>query len=75
MLRLARERDKLKVVDDQVMSPTGAAMLARAIVEVLEAGVDRGTFHAVNSGRASWYEFACAILSRAGVDTPVEPSG
>ena len=71
MLRLARERGHLRVVSDQRGSPTWTGHLAPAIVRLLELGVP-GTYHLVNSGQASWHEFAQAIVDEAGIDVPVE---
>lgn len=68
MLRLASEREQLTVVDDQVGQPTWTLDLARQIVALLDSGVPAGTFHATNSGRASWFDFARAIFSAAELD-------
>lgn len=60
MLRLMRERDELKVVADQVGTPTHAKSLARAIW-ALDADGATGMFHWTDAGVASWYDFAVAI--------------
>ncbi|MFN2431360.1 MAG: dTDP-4-dehydrorhamnose reductase [Gemmatimonadota bacterium] len=78
VLRLARERDRLRVVADQVGSPTSTATLARALV-ALAAGGARGILHVTDrtsrpgAGGITWHEFACAILRIAGSRTPVDP--
>ena len=72
MLRLARERRELSVVDDQIGSPTWTMDLALAIRTLLEKG-SRGTYHAVNSGSCSWNDFARAIFAEAGVEVEVTP--
>jgi len=78
MLRLAIERDQLRVVTDQVGQPTWSRDLADQIVAMLDGGAPPGNYHGTNSGQASWYEFAQAILSLAGHDpdkvTPAESS-
>jgi dTDP-4-dehydrorhamnose reductase len=62
MLKLMRERDVLKVVDDQVGSPTYTAHLAEAITSILQAdGKDYGIYHFSNEGQATWFEFAREI--------------
>ncbi|GIO35153.1 NAD(P)-dependent oxidoreductase [Paenibacillus antibioticophila] len=61
MLRLGREKDYLKVVHDQVGSPTYTKDLAVFLVELVETDF-YGIYHASNSGNCSWYEFACAIF-------------
>jgi dTDP-4-dehydrorhamnose reductase len=64
MLRLMRERDELRVVADQVGTPTHAAGLARAIWALDAAGA-AGIFHWTDAGVASWYDFAVAIRDEA----------
>lgn len=66
MLRLAGERNEIAVVDDQIGSPTWTVDLALAISQLLDAGC-RGTYHAVNRGTCSWFQFAEAIFAEAGV--------
>lgn len=75
MLRLARERDRIAVVDDQVGAPTASFEVARATRQIVE-GVTTGRFgakedwaglyHMTCSGSTSWYGFARAIFARAG---------
>jgi dTDP-4-dehydrorhamnose reductase len=72
MLRLGRERDLLKVVDDQHGCPTFAGDLAEAILALSRrliagtvSGADHGTFHCVGQGATSWCGFARTILDRA----------
>lgn len=58
MLRLMNERDEVRVVADQVGTPTHAKSLARAIWQLCGSG---GIFHWTDAGVASWYDFAVAI--------------
>jgi dTDP-4-dehydrorhamnose reductase len=74
MLRLGAERDRLRVVDDQVGSPTFAFDLAPAIRELVTGEVPFGTYHRTNSGSCSWYELATAVFDLAGIDVAVEPT-
>ncbi|WOD40414.1 dTDP-4-dehydrorhamnose reductase [Nodosilinea sp. E11] len=69
ILRLAQERDRLRVVYDQIGTPTWAYDIARAIVALLpQLGPETyGTYHFTNSGVASWYDFAVAIVEEAQV--------
>ena len=68
MLRLAAERDNLRVVNDQHGSPTGAADLARALATIAvrladDAAAPPGTFHFSNTGPTTWAGFARAIFA------------
>jgi dTDP-4-dehydrorhamnose reductase len=72
ILRLAGERDELKVVDDQVGCPTFTGHLAAALVHI---GVERpaGVVHIAGADSCSWYEFAREIVGSAGVGVEVRP--
>lgn len=72
MLTLAATKPELKVVHDQVGSPTSTLELAPALWDVLARRAS-GIFHAACEGQASWYEFARATLELAGSKTPVHP--
>ncbi|MBI3607917.1 MAG: dTDP-4-dehydrorhamnose reductase [Nitrospirae bacterium] len=72
ILRLARERDELRIVDDQRGSPTAAADLATVIAALWRTPCT-GVYHAVNAGACSWFEFAREILRLAGLDRRVVP--
>jgi len=67
MLRLGAEREELRVVTDQVGSPTWTGDLANAIAQLLPQFNPEiaGTYHYTNSGVASWYDFAVAIFEEA----------
>lgn len=81
MLRLGRERQELKVVYDQVGTPTSAFDLADALLSLIQSihsgAVEqtqwRGTFNYSSEGVTSWYDFALAILQNAGISIPVRP--
>lgn len=64
ILRLASERDRLTIVDDQVGSPSWTGDIATALVRLMEQQA-AGLFHYTNEGVASWYDFAWAILEEA----------
>lgn len=68
MLRLAADHETVTVVADQLGQPTWTLDLATRIVDLLDADVPGGVYHATNSGQASWYEFAKAVFSVAGLD-------
>jgi dTDP-4-dehydrorhamnose reductase len=66
ILGLAKERSELKVVHDQVGSPTSTLELAPALWDVLLRG-EAGAYHAACEGQASWFELACATLDLSSV--------
>lgn len=72
ILRLAGERDELAVVADQTCTPTHTRDVARAII-YLAGQPTQGTYHVVNSGHTTWYDFATEILKATGSTTPVRP--
>ena len=69
MLRLAQERDRLTVIDDQIGAPTGAELLAdvtaHALRQVLRQPSDAGLYHLVASGETSWWGYARHVLAEA----------
>lgn len=74
MLRLGREKGAVKVVNDQIGSPTYTRDLARLLIDMAEKE-EYGIYHATNLGVCSWYQFACEIFRQAGMEqvqvTPV----
>ncbi len=81
MLRLLREKDELRIVDDQVGSPTWSRMLAEmtalVLYRVLRGDLDLktvgGLYHLTGSGEVSWFGFAKAIRECAGLDSHLIP--
>jgi len=79
ILAAARERaaaaspEPLRVVDDQVGSPTYAGHLAAAVLEALEGGLGPGIFHMAGGGACSWCELAREVVALAGLTVEVEP--
>lgn len=67
IVRLARERGALRVVDDQVGSPTTTLELAPALWDVWRLG-GRGVYHAACEGACSWFGFTAAILEEVGLE-------
>ena len=65
MLRLMRQREGVRVVDDQVGSPTWARSVADLIYVMITRDRVSGTYHWTDGGQTSWYEFACAIQEEA----------
>jgi dTDP-4-dehydrorhamnose reductase len=69
MLRLARERERLTVIDDQFGAPTGADLLADVTAHALRAMLvdpgKSGIYHVAAGGTANWHEYACFVLAQA----------
>jgi len=72
ILRLSREKDELRIVDDQVGSPTFTEDVVHQLWTAIEDGCS-GTYHCVNTGSASWHAFATRIVHRLGLNVPVIP--
>jgi dTDP-4-dehydrorhamnose reductase len=74
VLRLARERRELHVVNDQVGSPTWAAAIAGLTVDLLQTRVEESVvLHATATGTTTWYDFAGEALRISGLQTPIRP--
>jgi dTDP-4-dehydrorhamnose reductase len=79
MLRLMKEKNEIGVVNDQVGSPTYAADLAQAIMQIIRKGPWTrqndltGVYHYSNEGSISWYEFAIAIKELSHSECTVKP--
>lgn len=68
MLRVGGERDELRVVSDQIGSPTPAWLIADVTAQILQKGIGKGgTHHLVSTGQTSWHGFAEAIFDEAVV--------
>jgi dTDP-4-dehydrorhamnose reductase len=72
MLRMGREKGRLRVVKDVTMSPTSTWDAARIILRLIAERAPAGIYHLVNSGQATWFEFAREIIRRTGVAATVE---
>jgi dTDP-4-dehydrorhamnose reductase len=80
MLKLAKERERLTVIDDQFGAPTGADLLADITAHALRTALHRpdvsGTYHAVNQGETTWHGYAKHVIEFArsrGQDIRVAP--
>ncbi len=73
MLNIGKKYDTLRVVNDQIGTPTYTLDLSRLLVDMTETD-KYGYYHATNEGGyISWYDFACEIFRQAGYDTKVNP--
>jgi dTDP-4-dehydrorhamnose reductase len=76
MMKYGKEREELKVVFDQVGTPTYARDLAKAILDIIPSAIlQPGTdlFHYSNEGVASWYDFARSVIDFSNISCKVKP--
>ena len=74
MLRFGKERDELRVIWDQVGTPTYAIDLATCILHIIQSQNQQyGIYHYSNEGVASWYDFAQAIFDLSQIKVKVTP--
>lgn len=80
MLRLARERDSLTVIDDQIGAPTGADLLADVTAHAIRTALQHpevsGLYHLVADGQTSWHSYAGFVIDVArqmGIETKTAP--
>ena len=78
MLRLAQERERLTVIDDQIGAPTGADLLADVTAHAIRTSLQKpelsGLYHLVAGGETSWHGYACFVLNlarQAGIELKV----
>ena len=72
IIRVAGQKDRLDVVDDQRGSPTWTRHLSIAVEKLIMVQA-KGVFHVTNSGEVTWCEFAKKILEKVGKNIPVTP--
>jgi len=78
MRRLGKERKSLKVVSDQIGSPTNASDIAKLLLDIVLLGKEKtpasvSVYHYSNEGSCSWYDFAQAIFELSNITCKVEP--
>jgi dTDP-4-dehydrorhamnose reductase len=77
MMRLGKSGNPVRVVNDQVMTPTATADLAIAVRDLLarelDGKVDYGLYHVTSAGSCSWYEFAKTIYELSGLSVDLSP--
>lgn len=74
MIKLAGERDELRVVDDEIVSPTSTVELAKQVVELSRTD-HYGLYHATSEGSCSWYEFAKTIFAISNIKVNLKVAG
>jgi dTDP-4-dehydrorhamnose reductase len=73
MIAKAKRRESIRVVNDQVVTPTYTVDLAHQIARVLHLA-EYGLYHMTNEGSCTWYEFARAIFELSGIDADLSPT-
>lgn len=73
VLRLGTEKGTMRIVSDQVGTPTWTGDLANAIMTMIEKNTNAGVYHFSNEGVCSWYDFAKAIVELQDIPCTVEP--
>lgn len=73
MIGLARQGKPIRVVEDQVLTPTSTMDVAAA-VRCVTATDNYGLYHLTNAGQCSWHEFAAAVFQAAGLQPDLTPS-
>ncbi|MCJ7471827.1 MAG: dTDP-4-dehydrorhamnose reductase [Actinobacteria bacterium] len=72
MLKFAESKREIKVVDDQILTPTSTVDVAEKLAELIMTG-KYGLYHMTNTGSCSWYEFACEIFKLMDIKVDVIP--
>jgi len=73
ILKKAHAGEQIRAVSDIIMSPTCSADLSLYVWTIIWKVFDYGTYHAVNSGACSWYDFACAVVDCANLQADIVP--
>ncbi|NQS89187.1 dTDP-4-dehydrorhamnose reductase [Patescibacteria group bacterium] len=73
MIKKAKSKEKITVVDDVIISPTYTKDTARVIKKIIEEGLPYGIYHAANTGYCSWYEFTKKIFELLKWSTDLNP--
>ncbi|MHB1606741.1 MAG: dTDP-4-dehydrorhamnose reductase [Leptospirales bacterium] len=70
MIQLASDKKTIRVVSDQIVTPTSTWSLAEAVKSLIKRKPEGGIYHMSNTGECSWYEFAQAIIQKSRCQTP-----
>jgi len=73
MIKMAEKEKKIKVVNDQVLTPTSTVDVAEKLFELIRTG-KYGIYHMTNTGSCSWYEFACEIFRLMKLPAKISPT-
>jgi dTDP-4-dehydrorhamnose reductase len=73
IMKEAKEKDVVEVSSEQIVSPTYAGDLSKAVLKLLATDAKPGIYHLVNQGRCTWHEFAEEIFKLAGIKKEIKP--
>jgi len=73
IIRIAKEKQELRIVDDIRMSPTSTKTIAEVLLALINSDAPPSIYHIVNSGDATWYEFGKSVMDKIGLNIPVHP--
>jgi dTDP-4-dehydrorhamnose reductase len=73
VLRLAKDKGSMRIVSDQVGTPTWTGDLAKAVMKMIELNANPAIYHYSNEGVCSWYDFAKAITEIQEIECTIEP--
>jgi len=73
MIKRAGEGSKIKVVNDQILTPTSTRDMTEKLYELIQTG-RYGLYHMTNNGQCSWYDFAVEIFKIAGITADITPT-
>jgi dTDP-4-dehydrorhamnose reductase len=73
MRRLANEKPEVRVVQDEILTPTPTSEIALSTLDILQRGMP-GLYHVTSEGECSWYEFARTIFDTLKLTTPLRPA-
>ena len=73
MIKQAKEKKEVKVVDDEILTPTPTYSIAKNTAVLIESG-NFGLYHMTCEGEVSWYQFAKVIWETLGLETPLSPA-
>jgi dTDP-4-dehydrorhamnose reductase len=72
MIKAAKEKPEVKVVQDEILTPTPTQEIANKTIDIIRSGAF-GLFHLTSEGECSWYEFAKSIFDALRISTPRSP--
>jgi dTDP-4-dehydrorhamnose reductase len=75
IIRLAHEKNDIRIVDDQIMSPTWTTDVAQIVIRMLSDNCIPGLYNVVNSGQANWFDLAKEIILLTGSEATLIPCG